>query len=148
MTVKEILNRMFHSFFVILGGSVISMFVFLLIFGTDGIIHTHDLGALIGLSAAADLSFFIFYSKNELSRNHLFVRYIIHMVYILSEMLFFAHFMGWLDPGKTIQAVVFVGFVVVMYIMVWVISSCQAKKTAHKLNEKLQERYRQGQLQN
>jgi uncharacterized membrane protein (DUF485 family) len=141
MNMREIVDGMVHSFFVILGGSVIAAFLFLVICRPGTLIHIHDLGALIVLAITSDMSYCIFYSKKELSRTQLLVRYIIHLVYILSEMLFAAYYMNWIDTGKPLQTIVFAGLVVAVYIMVTMISLIHAKKTADKLNEKLKERY-------
>ena len=141
MNLREILNRMFHSFFVILSCSLIGTYVFQLIFKTEDKLYTHDIGALIILSVMADLSYFIFYSRNELSKNQMLVRYMIHMVYISSLMLFTAFFMKWISHDNLIQIIVFLALIVLVYIAVFLINNYQARKTANVINKKLNERY-------
>jgi uncharacterized membrane protein (DUF485 family) len=108
-------------------------------------INTKDLGALILLAIAADLSYFVFYSKKDLTRKELLIRHIIQLIYFIFETLFIAYNAKWIirsHADETKQALVFVGLVVITCIIVFVISNYHAQKTADMLNEKLKQRYK------
>jgi hypothetical protein len=140
MGVKEIATFMYRSFFIIFTGSVLSMYVFNLIFG-DGVIMLHNITALLVMTILAELAFFIFYSKKELSRRRMSVRYIVHMFVILGIMLSTATFMEWILWSEPLHIIVFVALVVAVYVSVFSFNHFWHKKLADKLNEKLKERY-------
>jgi len=142
LNIKEILHRIIKSFFIILGGSLIATFVFKLVFGTGIPLHIDDIGALIVLSVVVDLTYFIFYSRNELSRNQMLIRYIVHMMCIASELFVFAKLRRWVDFGRIAEILVFFALVITVYIATIGISNYQAEITADKLNRKLKERYK------
>ena len=142
MNLKEIFHRMFYSFFVILSCSLIGSFILQIILNKDGILYSNDITALIIVSVMATLSYFIFYSRKELAKKQLLVRYIIHMVYISALLFFTAIFMEWISRDSIFQIIIFLILVVVIYIAVINISNYQAKKTADLINKKLQERYK------
>jgi len=141
MNLKEIFNRMFYSFFVILSCSLIGSFILQLIFKKDGVLYPYDIIALILLSIATSLSYLFFYSKKELSKIQMIVRYIIHLIYVSSLMSFTAIIMGWISRKSIIQIIVFLVLVMLVCIAVITISNYQSKKTADLINKKLKERY-------
>jgi len=142
LSVKEILHRMFNSFFVILSGSLIATFIFKLVFQTGVPLHIDDIGGLIALSIVVALSFFIFYSRNELSRNQMLIRYFIHMISVSLELFVFAKIMRWINFDSIVEILVFFALVMTVYITTIGISNYQAELTADKLNRKLKERYK------
>ena len=141
MNFDEIIARIRASFFVIFSGSVLAMYVFNLILG-DGTIRLHNITALLIMTVFAELAFFIFYAKRELNKRQLLARFAIHLLAILGIMLSVAGFMGWISWGEPASVLVFVGTVVVVYVMVSVISEHQSKKLAARMNDKLKERYK------
>jgi len=141
MDIKEIIERMFNSFFVIFTGSVLAMYVYSLTYG-DGTLDVHNITALLGMTVLADLAYFIFYSKKELNKQQMLVRLFIHMLTITGIMLSVSGFMKWITWREPIQVIVFIGLVIVVYIMVALISEYQSKKLAERLTQKLKERYK------
>ena len=142
MDIKEITHVMFHNFFLIFGGSVIVMYVHHLIFGNDSI-NTHDITALFIATVLCSLAQFIFYAKKQLSQRQMLVRQIIHLATILAIILSTAYFMEWIGWERPIVILLFVGYVVVMYVSVTVVSMRRSKKLADVLNQKLKERFKE-----
>lgn len=142
MNLKEIFHRMFYSFFVILSCSLIGSFILQLILKKDGILYPYDIIALILLSIATSLSYLFFYSRKELYKIQMIVRYIIHLIYVSSLMLFTAIIMRWINRNSILQITVFLILVVLVYLTVIVIGNYQSRKTADLINKKLKERYK------
>jgi hypothetical protein len=141
MDIKEIAGRMFHSFFVIFTGSVLAMYAYSLIFG-ESAVKLQNITALLVMTVLADLAYFIFYSRKELSRQQMLIRFGIHMVVITVIMLSVAGYMEWVSWDAPIQIILFTVLVIAVYVMVTAVSVYQSKKLADKLNEKLKERYK------
>ena len=142
MGLKEIAYCMFHSFFIILSGSLISMYVFKLLFEGNDFIHMNDITALIALSAVTDLTLLIMYSKNELSKMQMLIRYILSFFSVLTIVLLIANFMEWVDLREPMEVIILTISVVAIYIGVITTSFYKTKKLADKLNQKLKERYK------
>ena len=143
MDIKEIARRMFHSFFIILGGSLMAMYVFMLLFAQDDFVHMKDITALFVIAIVTDLAHFIFYSKKEPGRKQMLVRLIIQLIFVVTVILFIANFMEWIQFGEPVQVIVFIGLIITVYIIVVAIDSYKLRKLADKLNQKLKERYRE-----
>jgi len=142
MDIKEIAHMIFHNFFLIFGGSVIAMYVNHLIF-SDGYIDVHGVSALLIATALCSLAQCIFYAKKQLNRKHMFIRQIFHLATILLIVLLTAYFMGWIGWDKPIQILLFVGYVVVVYVFIAIVSIRKSKKLADALNRKLKERFKE-----
>jgi len=142
MGIKEITREMVYSFFVIFSGSVLAMYVYLLIFGQNTV-DIHHITALLVMTVLADLASFVFYSRKDLSKKQMFVRYVIHLAVIIGIMLSAATYLEWVRWHEPVQIIVFVGLVVAVYTMVMIIDEYQNKKLADKLNQKLKERYKE-----
>jgi hypothetical protein len=141
MDIKEITRRMFYSFFVIFSGAVIAMYVYLLIY-EGGTFDLHYITALLVMAVLGDLSFFIFYSKKELSRKQMLVRFAIHLPTVVGIMLCVAGFMDWIPWHEPVKVISFVALVIAVYVLVVVMGEYQSKKMADKLTQKLRERYK------
>jgi len=141
MDIKEILKRRIQSFLVVFGSSVIAMYVYLLIFGIFEI-DTHNITALLISSVLIDSTPLIFYSKKELSRSQMFVRYVVHLIVILVILLSMATFMTWIKWSEPMQILVFLGLIAVVYLAVMASGMYKSKKLADRLNQKLKERFK------
>jgi len=141
MDIKEITHIIFHNFFLIFGGSVIAMYINHLIF-SDGYIGVHAVTALLVATALCSLAQFIFFAKKQLNRRQILVRQIFHLAAILAIVLSTAYFMEWIGQEKPVQIVLFVGYVVMVYVFVTVVSVRKSKKLADALNRKLKERFK------
>jgi len=141
MGIKEIAGRMLSSFFVIFSGSVLAMYAFNLIFGDDTI-PLHNITALLVMTVLGSLAFFIFYSRKELGRRQMFIRFGVHLLAIIGIMLSVAFYVEWVVLGEPVTVAVFVGLVAAVYVMVTAIEVYRSKKLADKLTMKLRERYK------
>jgi len=141
MDIKDIKRMMIQSFFVIFSGSVLASHINRLIFNAAEI-GRHEVTALLILSILADLAYFIFYSKKDLSKKQMTIRYAFHFPAILGITLGTASFMEWISWNEPIEIIVFIGMVMLVYIMVIVVNLYQHKKLAIRMNQKLKERYK------
>jgi len=155
MDFKETMKRVFYHFFFILSGSVISMYVlryigFLVLANrTEGIesiediiIRMHDITALLILSAVLSLANFVFYTKKELSKGHLLIRYIVHFFIVLITTLRLGIFMGWVGIEYIFTIILLTTSVVIIYVIVFFHDIHQSKKLVKTLNQKLKEYYK------
>jgi len=141
MDVKEIVRYMSYSFFSIFTACVLVRYVYALVSGS-GTFGVHDITALLVMAVFGTLSYFIFYSKKELSRKQMLMRNVIHMSVIIGVMLLIASYMQWILWNEPIRIIVFVGVVVLVYVMIVVVNVLHDKKTADQMTQNLNERFK------
>jgi len=108
----------------------------------DIIIRMHDITALLILSAVLSLANFVFYTKKELSRGHLLIRYVIHFFIVLITTLRVGIFMGWVGIEYIFTIILLTTSVVIIYVIVFFHDLYQSKKLVKTLNQKLKEYYK------
>jgi len=136
----ERLPKMLETTLIAFTGSMVCMYIYLLVFRIE-VIHVHHLTAAFAMNILLSLTQLIFLSKRELSRRQMFVRNCIHFVICLAVTLTIATFMGWVMWSQPISIVVFAGMVMFIYGLMSLRELYQSKKLADKLNEKLKEKY-------
>ena len=120
------MQRMALSFFVILGGAVISTAIALNVLGLETI-TTRDLTGLIILAAVSSLGFLFLYSKKLLTKRQLVLRYTFGFVYAVVIIFAFASHLGWIGVGTAAifgtaaHFVVFIAFVVFIFAALFMI---------------------------
>ena len=142
MGLREVLQGMIRSFFVIFSCAVLAIYLFVMLFLKEGI-HVNDITGALVLTILANLAYFILYSKKELSKKQIFLRNIIHFVVVATIIMLGANFLGWLSPRNPGKSIFFVCVFIFIYTLVTVIEFRQLKKLANQLNQKLQERYKE-----
>lgn len=141
MPLKDLLKTMFHAYFIITTGIVISMYVLCLLFNPNGAFSPVDIGGILLTACISDLSFLVFCSEKELSKKQLLFRFFVHIPVLLAILLYFAQLFKWVNMKSPQQVAAFILSVLGVYAGTFVISFCRDKKTADKLNDSLKKRY-------
>ena len=141
MRLGELLKTLLRNFFVITTGTTVSMYIFCLIISPDVIFTLEDIGGILLMAVASDLLFIIFYSRKELDKKQMRIRFAIHLPVLLVVLLLFAYIWDWVKLSKPIEVVLFILLVMGVYVVVFAIGVFQDKKTADKLNDGLKKRY-------
>lgn len=141
MRAEELLKRIIGSFFMITTGIVISMYVFCLIFNPDVRFTLTDIGRIILMAAVSDLALIIFFSRRELDKKQMFMRYIIHFIVLSSMLLYFMFLWDWLKPRDAKEITVFLITVLIVYVVIFMTNRYKDRKLSDKLNDKLKQRY-------
>jgi uncharacterized membrane protein len=111
MRAEELLKRMFHSFFLITTGIVISMYVFCLILNPDASFSLDDIGRILLMALAGDLPYVIFLSSKELDKTQMLIRKIIHLIVLSAVLLYFASLWDWVSLHSSKEVAVFLSSV-------------------------------------
>lgn len=141
MPIKDLIKMMFHAYFIITTGVVISMYILCLLFNPNGNFSPVDIGGILLVAFISDLSFLVFCSSKELDKKQMLLRFFIHIPMLLVILLYFAHLFKWVNMKSLKQVVVFILLVLGVYIGTLMISFYRDKKTADKLNNSLKKRY-------
>lgn len=141
MRLEELLKTMLSSFFVITTGTIASLYVFCLIFSPDATFQLGDIGKILIMAFASDLPYVVYYSRKELSKKQMFIRTFIHILTVLTVLLYFAHIWYWIDISNLKHVAVFILLVVGVYAIVLAVTTYQDKKLSDKLNDNLKKRY-------
>ena len=141
MSIDELLKSMLRSFFVITTGIVASMYVFCLIFNSDVSFSLDDIGRVLLMAFASDLTFLLFYSRKELGKKQMLIRHVIQLLVLLAVLFYFAQLWGWVIISRPTEVVVFILLVIVVYAAALAVATYQDQNLANKLNDTLKERY-------
>lgn len=142
MRIEEILKAMANSFFLIVTGTVCSMFAFCMILHPNAVFTLADIGRILLMGIAGDLPYLLFLSGRELNRKQMFVRTLLHVFVLLTVLLYLAVQWDWVNLQNTEEVVVFVLTVLLVYTAVFFVTKYRDRKLTDKLNERLKERYR------
>lgn len=135
------LRAMFFGFFIITTGATVSMFVFCLLFYPDTSFTLNDIRGILMVALASDSTFLVFYSRKELSKKQMRVRFVIHVPVVLAVMLYSAYSLNWGNMSSPKEVAVYILLVLGVYAAVFTITGYKDKKTADKLNDGLKKRY-------
>lgn len=114
---KDIFKTILRSYFFITVGCLTAALVFCAITEPQVTFGIEILWQTLLLGLFCDLPIVIFYSKKELSKKAMLIRYSIHMIAVMGIVLGYGFLFGWFDFSNWINAVVF-GFVfIVVYIL-------------------------------
>lgn len=141
MRIGELAKMMFRAFFIITTGTVVSMYVFCLIFYPDAHFSPGDIGGILLAAFFSDLTFLVFCSRKELRKKQMLIRFAIHIPILLAVLFYFAYLWNWLDINNPKEVSVLVLLIFCVYAVVFAIIGYQDKRTAEKLNEGLRKRY-------
>lgn len=141
MRLGELLRAMFLAFFIIVTGATVSMYIFCLIFYPDTIFTLGDIRGILMVALASDFTFIVFYSRRELSKKQMLVRFAVHVPVVLAVLLYSAYLLHWVSMDSPKEVAVFVLLDLGVYALVFAITNYLDKKTAEKLNDGLKKRY-------
>jgi len=139
MGLKEIVKRIYHTFFAVWSLMCIIVCLFALFLELETI-PADFLFALFFLAFLSSLTYIVFYSKNELTLRQLIIRFAIQFLLVLAIVLSVGYIIGWVGPKYPIQSFAIVASTLVIYIAVTVFELYQTWTLADKLNMKLKER--------
>lgn len=141
MRFGEILRSMLRAFFVITTGITISMYVFCLIFNKDAGFSLDDIGRILKMALISELPYFVFYSRKELDKKQMLIRFMIHIPVLSAVLFYLASLWKWINVNSFNEVLVFFLLIIGVYALVLAASFYKDKKTADKLNDTLKERY-------
>ncbi len=137
MELRELLKRIFNSYFVIYGCSMMGTLLFCLIFNPESVFGVRYFEQMLLFSALGELPALIFYSKKELTEKQWRVREIIHFILLETVLLIMAKYM---ELYRTFfQGIVFAGIILLVYILVRAVCFAGDFQTAKHINDKLKE---------
>lgn len=141
MDIKELLNAMFHAYFVITTGITMSMYLCCQLFKPDARLSPVDIGEILLLAFLCDLSLLIFWSRKDLGKKQIALRFCIHVPVITIIVISFAYSWNWVDIKSPLEVFVFILLVLCVYAIAFLVTFYRDKKTANQITEGLKRRY-------
>ena len=142
MGINEIIQRMFSLFFVTLSGLLIASYLFLLLFGHYAL-QVRDITALIVLSIGINLGAFVFYSKRELKKSEMLLRYAVHLILVVGITLSTAFYMSWISWQEPLRIFVFALLMIMVYVGSNAVEVFRSKRLVSDLNQKIEEHFQE-----
>ena len=96
MPVRDLLKVMFQSFFVIVTGVTLAMYLSCLIFYPEAVFSTVDIGGILLVGLLSDATFLVFCSRKELGKKKMLLRFCIHIPLVVAVVLWFAWRWNWI----------------------------------------------------
>lgn len=141
MRLDYLLKFMLRSYFMIVTGIVVSIFVTCQIFYPDATFTLNEIGQILILALFGDLPSVLFYSRKEPGKKQMLIRQILHLFVLYAVLFYFVHRWHWVDLGSFKNIVIYSAEVLLIYLLVRIAHIYQDKKTADKLNDRLKQRY-------
>ncbi len=136
---KYLLKRMINHFFIIYTGAIFGTFIFCFLFNKEAVFGITYFLQIALLSVLGDLPLLIFYSKKELTRAQMKIRYVLHFGLIEAVLLSAGKWMG-LYGDSLAQTGVFFAIVAFVYWLVFVFGYMMNSATAGAINKRIEER--------
>ena len=121
MPVRDLLKVMFQSFFVIVTGVTLAMYLSCLIFYPEAVFSPVDIGGL--------------------GKKKMLLRFCIHIPLVVAVVLWFAWRWNWINIYRAAEVAVYILLILGVYAITLAVSFYQDKKTADRMNDSLKERY-------
>lgn len=141
MPVRDLLKVMFQSFFVIVTGVTLAMYLSCLIFYPEAAFSPADIGGILLVGLLSDATFLVFCSRKELSKKEMLLRFCIHIPLVVAVVLWFAWRWNWINIHRAAEVAVYILLILGVYAITLAVSFFQDKKTADRMNDSLKERY-------
>lgn len=141
MPVRELLKVMFRSFFVIVTGVTLAMYLSCLIFYPEAVFSPADIGGILLVSLLSDATLLVFSARKELGKDQMLLRFSIHIPLVVAVVLVFAWRRDWINIHSAAEVAVYVLLILGVYVITLAVSFYQDKKTADRMNDSLRERY-------
>ena len=141
MPVRDLLKVMFQSFFVIVTGVTLAMYLSCLIFYPEAAFSPADIGGILFVGLLSDTTFLVFCSRKEVSKKEMLLRFCIHIPLVVAVVLWFAWRWNWINIHRTAEVAVYILLILGVYAITLAVSFYQDKKTADRMNDSLKERY-------
>lgn len=134
MEIKTLINGMVRSFFIITVGIIVSVAVFCSIFSRDATFGVSIFWQILLLAVLTTLPSLVFFSSKELSKKGWLVREGIHLVVLISILIYSGYIWGWIAITKPIQIAFYLFLITVVYLAVKLLAFRNDKKVADQLN--------------
>ena len=124
MNLKELIKRMFISYFIIFGGAVLSGYLFMQIFGLTAI-RIEDINALLIITVLAGLTQLTLYSKKNLDHRQILLRYVIIFPLVGIIVLSVAAYMEWIkqdDYYHFLVIIVLIGLIAMVFSVMLIVA--------------------------
>jgi len=139
MSLREIAQRIFYTFFVVWSLMGIGNIVLSLIFSWR-YFYVTDVYASFFLASLTSFTYFVMYSKKELSLKKIFFRLFLQLLLILGIVITIGYNLNWISFDYPIHSIAMIIAVIVIYIFVAAWELHKGFRLADKLNIKLNER--------
>jgi len=139
MGLREIVKRIYHTFFAIWSLIGVMLCIFAFIFNWR-VVFVEFIFALFFVAFLSSLTYIVFYSKNELTVRQLVIRLIMQFLLIMGIVLTVGYFDEWVGIGYPLQTAAIIMSVLIIFTAVTAFEMYQTWRLADKLNLKLQER--------
>ncbi len=133
----SLLKNMLRVFIYVTAGNTIGAAIFLTLFYRDIQFSYGFLWQFISIAAVCAFSTLIFWSRKELSKKQIAIRYVLHYVYNNFVVVGGAFLYKWLEPGQIINIAFMFFLVAAVYICIITAMFKNDEKTAEDLNKKL-----------
>jgi len=133
----NIIKSMLQVFIYVTAGNTIGAAIYIGLFARDGQFSFSLLWQMIGIAAVCAFGNLIFLSREELSKNKIKIRYVIHYIYIDIVVIGGTVIFKWVNPRQTVNFVFMFLLVAVVYACIITLISSYDFKTAEDLNKKL-----------
>jgi uncharacterized membrane protein YfcA len=130
---------MFRVFIYVLAGNAIGSAVYLTLFARDARLDYMFLWQIIAIAAACAITKVIFWSRKELSKGQIIVRYVIHFLCDGLVVVGGAFLFHWIGPTQIKYVILIVIFFTATYIYITKAMIESDKRVANALNKKLRE---------
>lgn len=139
MELKNLLKRIVMNCFLIIGGSTVCATVFCAVFSPDFSFAVKDLCSILLIGFLCSLTFFVTWSRRELTKKSLIIREILQCVLVYVVIFSISYYNSWIDRGSVAQPVMMFLLVAAYYAAVCAFNFRAEHKTAAELNKKLQQ---------
>lgn len=131
------LKNMFRVFVFVTAGNTIGAAVFLTLLGREFMLNYLFLWQMIGIAVVCAFGNMIFWSKKELSKRQIKLRYIIHYIYNNIVVVGLAFMLGWIELGDPYDIIAMFVLVAIVYSTITTLIVKTDRQTAEELNKKL-----------
>jgi len=138
MNIEQIFKHMARNFFIVLGASLISMWLFH-IKRNENAIEMHNVLTLLIQSVILTLGYFMFYSEKELSKNKMIIRLIINFIFVVTTVLIIGFIKEWYNWSMPLSIFKVILCIVIIYGLVVLSDVINSKILANSLNRIIKE---------
>jgi len=138
MNIEQIFRHMARNFFIVLGASLISMWLFH-IKRNENAIEMHNVLTLLIQSVILTLGYFMFYSEKELSKNKMIIRLIINFIFVVTTVLIIGFIKEWYNWSMPLSIFKVILCIVIIYGLVVLSDVINSKVLANSLNRIIKE---------
>lgn len=134
MEIKDLINVMVKTFFIVTVGIIVSVTVFCSVFSRDATFGVNIFGQILLLAVLTTLPSLVLYSPKELSKKELLVRQAIHLAVLISILFYLGYIWGWIAISKPMELALYLFLIIFVYLAVKLLVFQKDKKVADQLN--------------